>query len=65
MKEFAETMNFIAEPDTVTYVLKRGYHVKEVPVQMKERMAGISYFQKPLAAMRFMYDALISILFLQ
>ncbi len=42
-----------------------GYRLKEVPVQMKERMAGISYFQKPLTAMRFMYDALISILFLQ
>lgn len=65
LKEFSEAMNFIAEPDAVAYVLKRGYKVEEVSVQMKERMRGISYFQKPAAAIRFMYDVLISILFLQ
>lgn len=65
LKEFAETMNFIAEPDALAYVLKRGYKVEEVPVQMKERVAGTSYFHNPAAAVRFMYDSLISILFLQ
>lgn len=43
MKEFAYNMNFGPEPDTISYLLRRGASVKEVPVEMLERTAGESY----------------------
>ena len=64
LKEFSENMNFIAEPDAVTYILKRDYKVKEVQVKMKDRTEGISYFHNPLKSIKYMYDTIISIIFL-
>lgn len=64
LKEFSENMNFIAEPDAVTYILKRDYKVKEVQVKMKDRTEGISYFHNPLKSVKYMYDTIISIIFL-
>ena len=64
LKEFSENMNFIAEPDAVTYILKREYKVKEVQVKMKDRTEGISYFHNPLKSVKYMYDTIISIIFL-
>lgn len=43
IKEFAYNMNFGPEPDTISYLLRRGANVKEVPVEMLERTAGESY----------------------
>lgn len=63
--DFAENMNFIAEPDAVTYILKKDYKVKEVQVQMMERREGVSYFHNPMKSIKYMYDTIISILFLQ
>ena len=64
LKEFSENMNYIAEPDAVTYILKRDYKVKEVQVKMKDRTEGISYFHNPLKSVKYMYDTIISIIFL-
>lgn len=64
LKEFSENMNFIAEPDAVTYILKRDYKVKEVQVKMKDRTEGVSYFHNPLKSVKYMYDTIISIIFL-
>lgn len=64
IKDFSENMNFIAEPDAVAYLLKRKYKVKEVQVMMRDREEGVSYFHNPLKSIRFMYDTIISILFL-
>ena len=64
LKEFSENMNFIAEPDAVTYILKRDYKVKEVQVKMKDRTEGVSYFHNPLKSVKYMYDTIISIVFL-
>lgn len=40
---FAENSNCGPEPDSLVHFLKMGYKVKEVPVEMKERMGGESY----------------------
>ncbi|MBP3890777.1 MAG: glycosyltransferase family 2 protein [Solobacterium sp.] len=65
LEDFAENMNFIAEPDALTYVLKKGYNFKEVQVDMLEREEGESYFHNPLKSISFMYQTLMSILFLR
>jgi glycosyltransferase involved in cell wall biosynthesis len=65
LKEFAENMNFIAEPDALAHLLHKGYKVKEVQVMMEERKEGQSYFHNPFSSIGFMYNTLMSILFLQ
>lgn len=65
LKDFADNMNFIAEPDALTYVIKKGYKYKEVQVEMEERTVGTSYFHNPFKSISFMFDVLMSILFLR
>lgn len=65
IKDFAKNMNFIAEPDALVYVIRKGYKFKEVQVRMEERTEGISYFHNPFKSIRFMFDVLISIICLQ
>lgn len=66
LEDFARNMNFIAEPDALTYVLHRGYKYAETQVNMQERTEGASYFfRSPLKTARYMYTILMSILFLQ
>ena len=43
VQEFAENLNYGPEPDTISYLIKNGAKVKEVPVKMGERTAGQSY----------------------
>ena len=64
IKEFATEINMTPEPDTVAYLIKRGAKIKEVQVEMKERMAGQSYltFAKSIL---YMTRMLISILVVQ
>ena len=56
--------NFPPEPDTIAYFLKNGYNVKEVPVKIRERIAGYSYLNI-WNAIRYMIDMIISIVFIQ
>lgn len=65
INEFANSMNFYAEPDAVTYLLKKGYKVKEVQVEMNDRKNGESYFISPLKTIKFMVSEVISILLVQ
>ena len=66
LKDFSENMNFIAEPDALTYVLRHGYKYVETQVNMEERTEGESYFHgNPLKSAKFMYQVLMSILFIQ
>lgn len=64
LKEFAMNLNYGPEPDTISYLLKQGVKVKEVQVEMDERMEGESYlnFSK---SMSYMLRMVISILFIQ
>ena len=65
IKEFAGSMNFHAEPDAMCYLIRKKYKVKEVQVKMKEREAGVSYFQSPFKSIYFMLNVILSIVFVQ
>lgn len=43
VEEFAQNLNYGPEPDTISYLIKNGAVVKEVQVEMGERVAGQSY----------------------
>lgn len=43
IKQFAMNVNFTPEPDTISFLIRRGFEVKEVQVKMKDREAGESY----------------------
>lgn len=64
IREFALNLNYGPEPDTVSYLLKQGARVAEVPVRIAERTGGESYL-KPTVAARYMARILISILVIQ
>lgn len=64
IEEFAGGLNYGPEPDTVSYLIKQGAKVAEVPVIMDERTMGVSYLT-PVNASRYMIKMLISILFIQ
>lgn len=64
IREFALSLNYGPEPDTVSYLLKQGAKVAEVPVVISERAGGESYL-KPAVAVRYMSRILISILLIQ
>lgn len=64
IREFAQNLNYGPEPDTVSYLLKNGAKVSEVPVHMEERQAGESYLNFVNSG-KYMIKMLISILFVQ
>jgi len=64
IREFALNLNYGPEPDTVSYLLKQGAKVAEVPVVIAERAGGESYL-KPMVAARYMGRILLSILLIQ
>lgn len=64
IKEFAQNLNYGPEPDTISYLLKNGAKISEVPVKMEERQFGESYLNFGGSA-KYMLKMLISILFVQ
>lgn len=64
IEEFSKGLNYGPEPDTISYLLKQGARVAEVPVIMDERTGGASYLT-PINASRYMIQMLVSILFIQ
>ena len=64
IREFALNLNYGPEPDTVSYLLKQGAKIAEVPVHIAERAGGESYL-KPMVAVRYMARMLLSILLIQ
>ena len=64
MEEFAAGLNYSPEPDTISWLIRRGAKVVEVPVLMDERSGGKSYLT-PVTAARYMIQMLVSILFIQ
>lgn len=65
LENFAEDMNFYAEPDALCYLLSKGYNVKEVQVKMNERESGQSYFMSPFKSIRYMFNVLVSIILIR
>lgn len=64
IEEFAKNLNYGPEPDTVSYLLKNGAKVFEVPVIMDERQAGESYLNV-MNSGKYMVKMLLSILLIQ
>ena len=50
MEEFAAGLNYSPEPDTISWLIRRGAKVAEVPVLMDERPGGKSYLTPVTAA---------------
>lgn len=65
IEEFSKGMNYYAEPDALCHILKKGYKVKEVQVEMLERQGGVSYFASPFKTIKYMVAEILSILFVQ
>lgn len=65
IEEFSKGMNYYAEPDALCHILKKGYRVKEVQVDMLERQGGVSYFANPFKTIKYMVAEILSILFVQ
>ena len=64
VEEFAQNLNYGPEPDTISYLIKNGAAVKEVQVEMGERMAGQSYLTF-WRSVQYMVKMSISILLIQ
>lgn len=65
IKLFAQELNFGPEPDTVSYLIGHAHaKVAEVPVKMRERQAGESYFNFKSSTL-YMLRMTLSILFIQ
>lgn len=65
IEEFSEKMNYYSEPDTVCYLINKHYKIKEVPVEMREREKGTSYFRNPIKVLSYMISEIIMILFVR
>ena len=65
IENFDRSMNFYAEPDAVTYLIRNGYDVREIQGEMKERETGVSYFHNPFKSLYFMLAEVLSIVFVQ
>lgn len=64
MRPFVYNMNYGPEPDTVSYLIRKGASVKEVQVEMDERIAGESYLNLK-RSIQYMFRMCMSILFIQ
>ena len=64
MERFAREMNYGPEPDTVSYLIKQGVQVREIPVKMDERRGGASYLSL-MRSLDYMVRMTISILLIQ
>lgn len=64
LAEYANSINYGPEPDTIAYLLNRGCEVAEVQVKMDERIAGTSYLGF-VSSIQYMIRICLSILFIQ
>ncbi|MFV0382300.1 MAG: glycosyltransferase family 2 protein [Breznakia sp.] len=64
MREYATDMNNPPEPDTLVYMIRKKYSVKEVQVAMNEREFGESYLDFA-NTVKYMSRMIISIFFIQ
>lgn len=64
LKICAQQINFGPEPDTIAYFLKKKVKVKEVQVEMNERIAGESYLNLSRSIM-YMLRMMVSLIFIQ
>lgn len=63
-RDLAANMNYGPEPDTISYLAKKGASIREVQVKMDERIAGESYLSL-MKSLWYMLRMMISILVIQ
>lgn len=64
IQEFAQNLNYGPEPDTISYLIKNGAVVRELQVNMENRIAGQSYLNFA-RSIEYMVKMGISILLIQ
>ena len=64
VEEFALNLNYGPEPDTISYLIKNGAVVREIQVQMGERLTGTSYLNLT-RSVQYMLKMGLSILLIQ
>ena len=64
IEDFVKDSSLTPEPDTIVYMIKKGYNVQEVQVEMKEREFGESYLN-PIKSMEYMINMFFSIIFIR
>ena len=64
LKEFANNINYGPEPDTISFLIKKGGKVSEIQVSMTERETGESYLNVTKSII-YMLRMMISILIMQ
>ena len=64
IKIMATTDDYGPEPDTVAHLIRSGAKVKEVQVEMSERIAGESYLNLR-RSIKYMFHMFFSIIFVQ
>ncbi|MBQ9009059.1 MAG: glycosyltransferase family 2 protein [Clostridia bacterium] len=64
MEQFTASAFCLPEPDTLAYLIRKGFRVVEIPVTMRERLYGESYLNLP-ESLRYCFRVMTSILFLQ
>ncbi len=62
--DYAYSMNRRPEPDTLVYQIHHGAKIKEVQVDMSERVTGTSLYHGLSSSFKYMFNVIISILFL-
>jgi glycosyltransferase involved in cell wall biosynthesis len=62
LKEYGFSMNFKPEPDSLALEINRGALVKEIQVDMNDRVAGISLYSGMYNSIKYMTKMIISIL---
>lgn len=62
--EFIRNASLTPEPDTLVYMMKKKYKMKEVQVEMKDREFGESYLN-PIKSMQYMLNMFFSIIFIR
>lgn len=61
---FANDINLPPEPDAIALLIRKGYKICEVSVEMRERQAGQSYLN-PGSVISYMVNMCVSIVFIQ
>ncbi len=61
---FNSNLSLTPEPDTIVYMIKKGFTVKEVQVKMRDREFGESYLNT-FKSIKYMIDMMLSIIFIR
>ncbi|MBQ2938162.1 MAG: glycosyltransferase family 2 protein [Clostridia bacterium] len=64
IKEFVTNSSLTPEPDTLVYMMKKGYKIEEVQVEMRDREFGESYLN-PIKSIEYMINMFFSIIFIR